>query len=365
MILLIPISLIYGAIGVFGYYKIWFKKDVVKPVELPEGVSVVIALRNEEKNLPRLVSSLLKLKLPFDFEIVFINDNSTDSSFHLLNEIAKKHSFIHVLNNPNEGKKSAIKLGVEAAKYHVICQTDADCEVKEYWIMSAITKMFSEKTDLVLGPVYPFKAKGFLNGLIRLEWLAMQFITVLTASLKKPGMANGANMVFYKEDYLTFCASNFGKSYASGDDMFFLRFLQKQGKKVRFNLDKDAIVTTEMPSTLKDLLKQRVRWATKASKTTNGLTYFLSLIIALANFVWIEALFYVLKNDELLSIFIISIFGKLLTDYIICWSMARFYYDFKALKFIPLLFVIYPLYLLCGFFISFKRKYTWKERNVS
>mgnify|MGYP001976579112 CR=1 FL=1 len=133
---------------------------------------------------------------------MFINDNSTDSSFHLLNKIAKKYSFIHVLNNPNEGKKSAVKLGVEAAKYNVICQTDADCEVKEYWIMSTITKLFSEKTDLVLGPVYPFKTKGLLNGLIRLEWLAMQFITVLTACLKNPGMANGANMAFRKEVFL-------------------------------------------------------------------------------------------------------------------------------------------------------------------
>ena len=45
----ISISLIYALLGIFGYYKIWRKKLFVKPVDFPTGVSVVVALRNEEK----------------------------------------------------------------------------------------------------------------------------------------------------------------------------------------------------------------------------------------------------------------------------------------------------------------------------
>lgn len=364
MILLVSISLIYGALGILGHYKIWKKRSVVKPVGFPKGVSIVIAVRNEESNIPRLIASLLKLKIPFNFEIILINDNSTDASLQLLKETEDKHAFIHVLNTKKEGKKAAVKLAVEAAKYPVICQTDADCTVNEFWVMSSITKLFSEETNLVLGPVYPFKTKRFLNGLIRLEWLAMQFITVLTARLKKPGMANGANMTFYKKEYLNFCDSNLGHSYASGDDMFFLQFLQEQGKTVSFNLDQKAIIKTEMPNSFTALLKQRIRWATKAGKTTNGLIYFFSLIVTLANFAWIGAIFSDLNKEGSFSILLIAIGSKIGTDYMICFNMAKFHKDLKVLKFIPLLFLFYPLYLLLGFVLSFKRTYAWKGRSV-
>ena len=364
MILLISISLIYGALGILGHYKIWKKGSVVKPVEFPKGVSIVIAVINEESNIPRLIASLLKLKIPFNYEIILINDNSADSSVQLLKEIEKKYAFIKVINSENEGKKAAIKLAVEAAKYPIICQTDADCVVNEFWVMSSIKKLFSEESNLVLGPVYPFKTKHFLNGLIRVEWLAMQFITVLTARLKKPGMANGANMTFYKKEYLNFCDSNLGHSYASGDDMFFLQFLQKQDKKVSFNLDQKAIIRTEMPNSFIALLKQRIRWATKASKTTNGLIYFFSLIVTLANFAWIGALFSELKNEGTFSILLGAVCWKIATDYIICYNMAKFYKDFKVLNFIPVLFFIYPLYLILGLILSFRRTYAWKGRNL-
>ena len=87
-------------------------------------------------------------------------------------------------------------------------------------------------------------------------------------------MANGANLTFYKNDYISFCNSNYGKEYSSGDDMFFLKFMQKKGKSIGFNLDQKAIVGTEMPNTFKELFQQRVRWATKASKTTKLITNF-------------------------------------------------------------------------------------------
>mgnify|MGYP001212284833 CR=1 FL=1 len=365
MIILIPITLLYGVFAIVGLYNIWSKRVEPKPIELPKGVSLVVALRNESENIDRLIYSVLNQKTSFPIELLMVDDNSSDNTFELLSNWASKYKMIKVISNPLEGKKSAVKSGVEKAIYPIVIQTDADCEMGEFWVMSSINRMLSGKSDLILGPVYPFKTKGLLNGLIRLEWLAMQFITALTARFKNPGMANGANLIFYKDDYLTFYSSEYGKKFASGDDMFFLRFLQKKGKKIGFNLDQKAIVYTAMPTSLKSLLKQRIRWATKAGKTTNALTYFFTLIVAMANFAWIGAIFSVVNDFRTLPILIIAIGWKLTTDFMISWNMARFYKDSKVLIYVPLMFLIYPGYLLLGLLFSFKKTYSWKGRSVS
>lgn len=365
MILLIPITLIYGVFGVVGLLKIWSKKVEVKPIDLPNGVSCVVALKDEAINIERLLKSLLAQKVSFPIEYILVDDHSDDNTMGILEAFAQKDNRIKVVLNSGEGKKAAIKAAVELAEYEIILQTDADCELNEFWVMSSVNRLLSGDSDLVLGPVYPFVKKGLLNGLIRLEWLAMQFITAFTARLKKPGMANGANLTFYKTDYLAFYKAELGKKYASGDDMFFLKFLQNQGKSIGFNLDQKAIVLTEMPTTLKGLFHQRVRWATKAGKTTNLLTSFFTLIVVLANFAWIGAIYSVFEDLKNLPILIIAVGWKLTTDFLICWNMTRFYKDSKALVFVPLMFFIYPAYLILGIILSFKRDYSWKGRSVS
>ena len=362
--LLISVTLIYGVFAVLGMYLIWSDKSIRVPVPVSDSVSVIVALRDEEKNIERLVKGLIRQKYPLQIEYIFVDDNSSDQTLSLLNEWALKDHRIKVISNVGEGKKSSIATAIKFVSNSIVIQTDADCEMGEYWIMSSVNKLLSSKCDMVLGPVYPFKSKTILNGLIRLEWLAMQFITVLTSKLNNAGMANGANLIFYKKDYEDFNVSKYGEVYASGDDMFFMRFLQKKGKKVSFNLDKEAIVRTEMPTSLKGLIQQRVRWATKAGKTTNAITYFFTLLVVLANFSWIGSMVLVIENISLLTVFSICVTWKLITDLVICWNMSRFYNDFKVLNLLPLMFVLYPIYLLVGLLFSFKKTYLWKSRSL-
>ena len=362
--LLISITLLYGVFALLGISFIRSDKSVKIPVPISNTVSVIVALRNEEKNIDRLVKGLTCQKYPLQLEYIFVDDNSSDKTLKLLNEWALKDKRIKVVSNDGEGKKSCIAKAVKCASNPIVVQTDADCEMGQYWIMSSVNKLLSSRQDLVLGPVYPFQSKTVLNGLIRLEWLAMQFITILTSRLKNPGMANGANLTFYKKDYEDFSASKYGEAYASGDDMFFMRFLHKKGKKVSFNFDKDAIVRTEMPVSLKSLIQQRIRWATKAGKTTNTITYLFTFIIVLANFSWIGAVFSLIESISVLPVFIVCVVWKLMTDLFICWSMGRFYNDFKVLYLLPLMFFLYPFYLLLGLVFSFNKSYQWKARRL-
>ncbi len=362
---LILITIIYGVFAFLGIYIIRVDKSKGVPVQISGSVSVIVALRNEEKNINRLVKSLICQKYPLQIEFIFVDDNSSDKTLNLLNEWALKDSRVRVFSNVGEGKKSSIATAVKFASNSIIVQTDADCEMGQYWITSSVNKLLSSKHDMVLGPVYPFQTKTILNGLIRLEWLAMQFITVLTSRLKNTGMANGANLTFYKKDYEDFYLSKYGEDYASGDDMFFMRFLQKNYKKIAFNLDREAIVRTEMPVSFKELIQQRIRWVTKAGKTTNSLTYFFIFLIVLANLSWIFTGVLVLSDLSFLNVFCFCLVWKFLTDLAICWNMASFYKDFKVLILLPLLLILYPIYLTIGFALSFKKSFHWKDRILN
>lgn len=364
MLLLIPITLLYGFFAAFGLKKVFGAVEVTAPASLPQGTSIVIAMRNEERFIVPILKSILKNKPPFSYEIIVVDDGSEDGSFDLVKELADANPFIKLLKGMGDGKKSAVEYGVLKAQYPIVLQTDADCLVSERWVEQSVHPLLSNDTSLVLGPVYPMKQSTLLNGLIRLEWLALQFVTVFTAKIKHAGLANGANLTYFKSDYLAFSESKHGSQYASGDDMFFLSFLRKQKKKIVFNLKQGAIVETAMPSSFGALIKQRIRWSTKSSKTTNLITSTFLLIIALANFAWIVALFGDFSDAQSIVFFSICVIWKMVIDTLICWNMSRFYEDKSVLKYIPILFLVYPFYLLLGFVLSLSEKYEWKGRQL-
>ena len=361
MIILIPIMLVYGLFSVSGLILVWTEERTLKKLHPPTGVSVIIAVRNEIKGITTLVDHILKNKTNFEVELIVVDDGSDDGTFEYLQKLS--HSNILVLQNNSEGKKAAIKLAIENAKFEIVIQTDGDCEVGEYWLLSMVNRLLSDKNRIVIGPVYPIASKSILNALIRLEWLGIQFLTAYTARLKQPALSNGANMAFYKKDYQNFIKSQLGEKYASGDDVFFLKYLSKFGKAV-FNLDKTSIVHTQMPQTLVKLVNQRIRWITKANKSSNFLSTLFSTIVAMANFAWIAGLYFVIQDYHALPVLIITVGWKLISDFIICWNMARFYNDLSLLSWVPVMFFVFPVYLIFGLFLSFKRSYSWKGRKV-
>tara|TARA_B100000795_G_scaffold262887_1_gene241309 strand:- start:1083 stop:2171 length:1089 start_codon:yes stop_codon:yes gene_type:complete len=361
MIVLIPIMLIYGLFSVSGLVLVWTEDRSLKKKKPPVGVTVIIAVRNEIKGVKKLIDQILSNKTNFNIELIVVDDGSDDGTLQALENYSNTN--LVLLKNKLEGKKAAIKLALQNASYEIIVQTDGDCEVSKYWLLSMVHRLMTDKTRMVIGPVYPLRTTSALNALIRLEWLGIQFLTAFTARLNQPALANGANMAFYKNDYEEFIDLKLGKQYASGDDVFFLKHISKKGRAV-FNLDKASIVQTEMPDTLVGFLNQRIRWITKANKSANVLSSFLSLVVIMANFSWIAGVYFVVQDYHALPILMITAGWKLISDFIICWNMARFYDDIKVLKWIPIIFFIFPVYLLFGILFSFKRDYSWKGRKV-
>lgn len=116
-------------------------------------ISVVIPVYNEEESLPffyRELTSFLRSGKE-DFEIIFVDDGSTDKSLNLLKNLSKKDKSIRIFSFlKNQGKSEALTLGFAKAKGDYIVTLDADLQEKP----TEISKLFNEQKkgfDLVCG----------------------------------------------------------------------------------------------------------------------------------------------------------------------------------------------------------------------
>jgi len=117
-----------------------------------QGISVIVAARNEERNLPRLIPSLLQLDYQ-NFEVIIVNDHSTDASLQVLKQYQDGRlqviDFQHQLPGLT-GKKAALQMGINAARFDILAFTDADCVVPSSWLRE-INASFDSETDYLLG----------------------------------------------------------------------------------------------------------------------------------------------------------------------------------------------------------------------
>jgi glycosyltransferase involved in cell wall biosynthesis len=159
-----------------------FKKEGYPNV----GVSVIIACRNEEKNLPHLLNDLYSQDYNTDlFEIIIIDDNSDDKTLTIAS--ANKHiKNLKVLINPGRGKKSAIAAGIEKASGELIITTDADCRMGKSWISAIASYYELSRPDMIIAPVQLENKPGFPGRFMELEFLSLQGITAGTALAANP-----------------------------------------------------------------------------------------------------------------------------------------------------------------------------------
>ncbi|MCI0533259.1 glycosyltransferase family 2 protein [bacterium] len=115
-------------------------------------LSVIIPVYNEEGNLVSLADELLRVSriLRVESEIIFINDGSTDGSYHILKKLANEH-FIRVINfEGNFGQTAAMAAGIEAAEGEIIVTMDADLQNDPADIPRLLEKI-EEGFDVVSG----------------------------------------------------------------------------------------------------------------------------------------------------------------------------------------------------------------------
>ncbi len=121
--------------------------------------SVVIPLYNKEKSISKTLESVLR-QTHKDFEILVVNDGSTDKSAEVVAELAKQDSRIRLLNKPNGGVCSARNMGIENAQYDYIAFLDGD----DIWDEKYLTEQVRMITDFPKATMWGINFAEIENG---------------------------------------------------------------------------------------------------------------------------------------------------------------------------------------------------------
>lgn len=198
------------------------KKDKIEFSPEQPPVSIIIAAKNEEDNLRQFLPLILQQDYP-EFEVIVINDSSSDDTEFLCDRLKKEHSNFHSTFVPDgtkniSTKKLAITLGVKAAKYDLLLFTDADCYPQDRLWISRMVRNFTPQTDFVLGYGAYEKKKGFLNHLITYDtlFIGLQYMGMAIAG--KPYMGVGRNLAYKKEVFFKEKGFSSHLQVLSGDD---------------------------------------------------------------------------------------------------------------------------------------------------
>lgn len=234
---LIQIIYYWLVFGLFAFRKNKTKTDTA-PNKLP--ISVVIAAKDEYYNLEKNLPLILEQEYP-DFEVIVVNDCSSDESDSLLKQLKQKYPHlvnVQVCGNYNKysGKKFPLSLGIKSAKNDYLILTDADCQPKSKLWLKSIQHHFSEGKEIVLGyGAYEYR-KGFLNKIIRFDtfYIALQYFSM--ALLKMPYMGVGRNLAYKRDLFIKNKGFTSHYNVMSGDDDLFINQISnKRNTAIEFS----------------------------------------------------------------------------------------------------------------------------------
>lgn len=263
-------------------------------------VSILVPACNEERTIVATVRSLLRLGYP-NFEVVVINDGSTDNTLQVVVDefglmefpeayrsrlptepvkrifASPQQGRVRVVDKQNGGKADALNAGINTARYPLFCVVDADCILQQDSLARVVQPFLEDSSMIATGGVIRIvngcKVKDGLLSEIELpdkvlplvqtvEYLrAFLFGRLGWSPINALLIISGAFGVFYKERVI---AAGGYKSDLVGEDMEMVVRLhdrmreEKRPYKIAFV--PDPICWTEVPSDLRSFYNQRVRW---------------------------------------------------------------------------------------------------------
>lgn len=231
-------------------------------------LSVIICAKNEAKNLKKNLPTILEQEYS-TFEVVLINDGSTDKTLKVMKEFEASHNNIKIVDvKTNEAfwgnKKYALALGIKASTNDFLIFTDADCKPNSNKWLAEISSKFSNKKAIVLGyGAYSKKKHSLLNKLIRFETIitALQYFSY--AKLGLPYMGVGRNMAYRKELFFNNNGFNSHMSLKSGDDDLFINEVA-DSTNTEICFTKESFTISEPKNSFKDWILQKRRHVSTA-----------------------------------------------------------------------------------------------------
>ena len=338
--------------------------DDVKDVK----VSVIIAVRNEEKNISDLVTLLDNQSFPKAlFEVIFVDDHSEDNTLNILKCAKSEHFSLIILQLPDgiSSKKKAIEYGIRSASGDLIITTDADCRMGPLWIKSYASCYKKTGAKFIAAPVIMETHNSFRDIFQSLDFIAMQAITGASVHKHFHTMCNGANLAYTRMAFIEANGFEGIDEIPSGDDMLLMhKIYSMHPDKVLYMKNKEATVTTHPETSWKNFIHQRIRWASKAVHYKDKRIFYVLLLTYLLNACYLVLAIASIVKVSWLSFLLLFLLAKILIEFPFVNAAAIFFGQQRLMKFFPFLQPIHILYVIVSGWLGRFGSYEWKSRTI-
>lgn len=235
-------------------------------------ISVLVAARNEEKNLKACLDSLIAQNYPLDkIEILIGNDASIDSTLPIAQTYKANFPQLEVWDiSPDilpqtQGKARVLAFLAQKAKGEFLLVTDADCIVNPAWAKTLV-QAFEPNIAIVTGFTEVSFTRNLFQQLQRVDWLLFMGINnILSDTFFSSATTIGNNMAIRSTAYWQ--TGGYEKiPFSLTEDFKLYVEVKKTGWKTRNLLSSDAKVQTYAQKSWVLLLSQRQRWVRGARK---------------------------------------------------------------------------------------------------
>ncbi|WP_223648989.1 glycosyltransferase [Hymenobacter psoromatis] len=332
--------------------------------------SVLIAARDEAAALPHLLQALRNQSLPpRSFEVLIADDHSADGTAALVRAATKSAPFalrLIALSPGHTGKKAALTAAEAQARAPWVVCTDADCRPGPGWLRAYADLLRAQPAlHFVSGPVRLTPGGAWFDGLLGLEFAGLGGVGAGCIGRGRPTMCNGANLAFRRSTFRVVGGYLDNQGIASGDDEFLLHKMhQRHPAGIRFLAAPEAVVDTPAPATLRALLRQRVRWASKYPHYRTAAPRQLALLVLGTNLSLAAGLGLALVRPALWPWVGAAWALKLSADAWLLWPFLTLLKRRRWLAWLLPLQLLYAPYALAVGLAARRGRYAWKGRQV-
>ncbi|GAB1366399.1 glycosyltransferase [Candidatus Cloacimonadaceae bacterium] len=233
-----------------------------------QAISIIVAARNEEHNLPSLLDSLSKLNYPSDmYEIIIVNDHSEDNTAKLLDSYkgCPNLRIIHFYEEtpPLTGKKAALNQGILAATNDILAFTDADCLLPQNWLIEINHSMDAETDYLLAYSIMKRQPDGSTFRSRNFERSVYYALAAAGLHYHRPITSSACNMVYRKSLFEKSGGWDGIGHLRSGDDDLLLMKMMPQIRKAAYNPSPDMQVVSIDGTDAKQHHQTNIRRASK------------------------------------------------------------------------------------------------------
>lgn len=350
------------------YRRAWHRITTLPTEQFSQvKVSVVVAVRNEEKNIARLLSSLSTQRYAKEWtEVIIVDDHSTDDTLRVISEFENLLPLkCKSLPGGVTSKKKAIECGIEAASGELIITTDADCQMGPDWISAYVSFYKKTGAEFIAAPVSMNGNNSLREVFQRLDFLAMQAITAASVSKQFHTMCNGANIAYTKKAFVEVNGFEGINDIPSGDDMLLMhKIAVAYPGSVMYMKNRESIVFTPAETSWKNFFNQRIRWASKAVHYDDKRIFYVLLLTYLINVSYLVLAIATCVDVRWLSFLLMLLLAKILIEFPFINAAAIFFRQQHLMKFFPLLQPLHIIYVIIAGWLGRFGSYEWKSRII-